>query len=334
MDRRLFLVLLITFFLLLPQLTLAVETESLPPATEVATDAEPRLPGTGSLTAFHTYFSHNVEGLSRQVDSFFGANRVYEEGTGTYIQLRGFTTYGKGGELDSNGRVRARIGLPNLEEKVNLLLESEEPDPGAEGETLTTGNSLAKNLGDQSLATSLQYILEQRQFWDIRLQPGIKLHWPPDPFVRLRLRWLHPLSRTWLSRVTLTPGWYSSRGWDARLRYDLERSTGRNALFRASSTLYWTDDQPRNPEWSEVLFFAHPLGDRVQMAYEVGVVGDVQPKVEDNRYFASLRYRRNIHLGWVFFELQPQLEFSRTDDFRANPSLVLTLEILFGEGYL
>ena len=336
MNRLARLLILPCFLILLPLAAAAGSGLESPDAAEPVPDAEPQLrfPGAGGVTSFHSYFSHNVEGLSRKVDSFFGANRIYEEGTGTYIQLRGFTAYGKGGEFEANGRVRARIGLPNLEEKVNLLLESQEPEPGAEGEHLTTGYSQAQNLGAQSLATSLQYILEQRDFWDVRLQPGIKLRWPPDPFVRLRLRWLNPLSQTWLSRVTLTPGWYSSRGWDAHLRYDLERNTGRNALFRISSTLYWSEDQPRNPEWSEVLLLAHPLSDRVQMAYEVGVSGDVEPRIEDTRYFASVRYRRNIHMGWVFFELQPQLAFSRADDFKANPMLWLTLEILFGAKYL
>ena len=292
-----------------------------------------RLPGAQSLTAVHDYFSHNVENLSRRVDSFFGASRVYEESSGTYIQLRGTAIYQRGGGIDTQGRVRARLDLPNLTDRLNLLLESEEQNQTPE-QNLVTGDGLTQQTGTQSLAASLQYIFRHRENWDIRLQPGLKLNWPLESFLRLRLRWLHPLSRTWLTRVTVTPGWYSERGWEARARYDLERGTGHEALFRATTNVLWNLDRPHYLPWSEILFFSHPFGDRAQMAYALGVSGDVEPRFEDQRYFSSVRYRRNIHKGWMFFELQPQIEFTRDNNFKPNPSLALTLEILFGGRYL
>lgn len=338
MRRRLLALLLLCLLWALPALA-QVDAEASgdaaasPSVRQPAPEPQLNLPGAKSLNALHDYFSHNVERLSRQVDSFFGANRVYEESTGTYIQLRGTAIYMRGGEIDTQGKVRARLDLPNLTDRLNLLLESEQENQTPE-QSLAASNGITQETGAQALATSLQYIFRRRENWDIRLQPGLRLDWPLKSFLRLRLRWLHPLSKTWLTRVTVTPGWYSDRGWEARGRYDLERSTGHDALFRASTNAVWNDGRPHNLPWSEVLLFAHPLSDRAQMAYEVGVSGDIEPCFEDQRYFSSVRYRRNIHRGWLFFEVQPQIEFTRANDFKPNPSLALTLEILFGGRYL
>lgn len=304
-----------------------------PPAASTETEPELHFPGVSGLTVFHDYFSHHVENLSRQIDSFFGTNRIYEESSGTYLLLRGSVLYGRGGRVEYDGKVRGHLDLPNLSDRVNLLLESEQPDQASDDQP-TTGTTLSQTLNDQSLAATLQYIVQRQELWDVRLQPGVKIHWPPKPYVRLRCRWLHPLSATWLSRLTLIPGWYSDRSWEARARYDLERGTGNGALFRATSQLVWLLHDPHNLLWSEILFFAHPLNSRARMAYDLGVSGVLEPEFEDGQYFASIRYRRDVHHGWVFLELKPQIDFSRGDDFKPNPSVVLTLEMLFGGRYL
>jgi hypothetical protein len=338
--KRPLLLLILLWLLLLPAASLAAMEELSPesPAAANQTPSEPELsfPGVSGLTGFHSYFSHNVEGLSRRIDSFFGTTRAYEESSGTYLLLRGSVIYGRGGNIDYDGKVRAHLDLPNLSDRINLLIESEQPDQidQTSQDTPTTGTSLSQTINDQSLAATLQYILQHKEFWDVRLQPGVKLHWPPDPYLRLRCRWLYPLSATWLSRVTFTPGWYSTRSWEARLRYDLERGTGNEALFRSSSQAVWLLDEPHNLLWSEVLFFSHPLSSRAWMAYDLGVSGVIEPEFEDSHYFASIRYRRDIHHGWVFLELKPQIDLDRNDDFKPDPSIALTLEMLFGGRYL
>ena len=324
--------------LVLPVSQLFAADEPAPTAATApaADNTEPELhfPGVGGLTVFHNYFSHNVENLSRRIDSFFGTTRAYEESSGTYLLLRGSVIYGRGGAVDYDGQVRAHFDLPNLSDRLNLLIESEEPDQ-VSTDGLTTGNStLSRTINNQDLAASLQYILRSTGLWDVRLQPGIKLKWVPDPFIRARFRWLHPLSTTWLNRVTFIPGWYSSRGWEGRLRYDLERGTGGESLFRSSTELVWLVDEPQNLVWTEGLLYAHPWGHRALLAYDLGVSGETDPKFQDTGYYASIRYRRDIHLGWIFLEVKPQLEFLRDDDFKPNPSIALTLEMLFGGRYL
>jgi hypothetical protein len=304
---------------------------ALVPAAQEAVDEHPVLPGDGALTQAHGYVSRNVESLARKIDTFFGAERAFEESSGTYLRARGSIIYRKSGDLDFDGNVRAKLDLPNLKEKLSLVIESDADDNLTQKEQITTGTpKLADTFDNRKAAASLQYVVREERFWDLRLQPGIKLHWPPETFLRLRLRRSQPLSEKWLSRVTLTPGWYDPRGWELRLRHEFDRDAGGGSLFRVASEATWLLKEDRNLGLLQSFAYAHPLGNRVQMAYETGVTFETDPTFWDTAYFSSIRYRRNIHRGWVFLELKPQVLFERDNDFKPDPSFALSLEIVFG----
>lgn len=295
----------------------------------------PVLPGDATLTGTHSYLSRNIEQLSDRIDAFFGTERAFDESSGTYVQLRGSLIYKKYGEVDFDGNVRAKLDLPNLKEKLSLVFESESEELLGTREQITTGTpSVTDTFDNKKAAASLQYIVREERYWDLRLQPGIKLHWPPETFLRLRARRVQPLSEKWLSRVTLTPGWFDPRGWEVRLRHDFDRAAGGGSLFRTTSEAVWLVKEDRNLGLIQSFGYSHPLGNRVQMAYQTGVTFETHPTFWDTGYFASIRYRRNIHRGWVFLELKPQVLFEREQDFKADASFALSLEMVFGASTL
>jgi hypothetical protein len=291
----------------------------------------PVLPGDAVLTAGHDYLSQNVEELSRKMDAFFGTEQAFAESSGTYIQARGSVIYLEDGEVDFDGNVRAKLDLPSLKRKLSLVIESESDDsPEQKGRLISGSPTVAETFDNKTAAASLQFVLREERGWDIRLQPGIKLHWPPETFLRLRFRLMQPISETWLSRTTLTPGWFDSRGWEVRLRHDFDRDTGRGSLFRVASEAIWLVKEDRNVELVQSIAYTHPLGRRAHMGYEAGVAFETDPTFWETGYYSSLRYRRDIHRGWLFLELKPQIGFARDNGFKADLSFVLSLEVVFG----
>ncbi len=313
-------------------------TEALPPPepqqeTECPPEEEePAAADSDNITAFHGYVSEGVSALSDKIDSFFGDPRSYEELSGTYMLVRGLTVYEKGGKLGFDGKIQLRLDLPNLKEKAHLVIASDDEETIDET-SIPVSNTPTGALGQKDVTTSVQYVVQSTKRWDVRLQPGIKLSLDPEPFVRMRFRYLNPITPKWLSRTTLTPGWYDNRGWETRLLFDFERGTGDNSLFRTSTEGIWLRDDPREVLTTQAFLFTHPLGDRVQMAYQTGVTFEFDPKAQPTQYFTNIRYRRDIHKGWVFLELKPQLVFPRDDDFEANPSFTFTLDFFFGDRY-
>lgn len=299
---------------------------------DAATDAV--LPGFQKLDVAQSYLSRNIESLSRSIDAFFGDDRIYEEESGTYLQFRGSTIYREDGAVDFDSQFRGRIDLPNLEKKLALIIESDADSTIAQNNIAAGQPKVLDSLDERQASASLQYIVKELKDWNVRLLPGIRLTWPPDTLLKLRLRNQQKLDENWLSRFTLTPGWFSDHGWEVRGLMDLERQVGPDALFRASSEAIWLADERHNFDLAQVFTFAHPLSRRDLMAYTIGLTAVTYPSLVATSYFGNVRYRRNIHRHWLFLEIRPQVAFEREDDFRLEPSMALTLEILFGSRYI
>jgi hypothetical protein len=241
--------------------------------------AQLEVPGVGGVNATHAYLSTTVDKLSRRIDRFFGEERIYQEASGTYVQVRGSLIYGRGGEFDFIGRFRGKVDLPQLEEKVHLVIEGDDSRDSVEAfNRITPGIETVDPLRDSDISAALQFVIREKERWSLSLRPGLKLSTPIESFLRLRFRRAQPLGKTWL--------------------------------------------------------FTHLIDRRQSIAYEAGARAETRPHPRDTSYFSSIRYRRDLHRGWLFLELKPQLVFARENSFKADPAFVLTLETLFGAEYI
>ena len=296
---------------------------------------ELRVPGVGGVNATHSYLSTTVEKLSQRIDSFFGEERIYQETTGTYVQARGSLIYGRSGEFDFNGRFRAKIDFPQLTEKVNLVIEGDDSRSDRENfNRITTGDGLADELDDSDVSAALQFMLKEKERWNLSLRPGLKFSDPIESFIKLRSSRSQSLNEVWLSRGTVEVGFYSIRGWENEWKVEFERALGKVNFFRSTTTLLWREDHPGNQFIGQSFLVTHALDRRQLIAYEVGASAETRPHLRDSSYFMSVRYRRDIHRGWLFLELKPQLIFAREDSYKADPAIVLTLETLLGGRYV
>lgn len=296
---------------------------------------EIRAPGMGGANITHYYLSTGVESLASSIDSFFGDRRVYDAATGTYVQLRGSTIYSREGQIDYDAKFRLKIDLPNLERKVKLSIESSDRlDDSDAFNRITSGTSLDETLGESDVSTTLQFFIKEKKRWNLSLRPGVKFSDPLETFIKLRFRRVQPFAEKWLSRGTIEVGYYSRRGWENEWDLDLERDIGKKTFFRSSSTILWREDYPGNQFLRQAFTITHVYNPRRSIAYEIGTAAETRPNLRDTTYYGNIRLRRDIHRGWLFFEIKPQLLFARGNHFKAEPSLALSLEMLFGGSYL
>ncbi len=298
-------------------------------------DPELNLPGFRGVDVTHTYLSSTVERLALRIDTFFGEKRIYEEATGTYVQARGSVIYSRGGEVDFNGRFRAKVDLPQLRERANLVIESDDDRDAAEDfNRITTGSSLVDELEDSDVSAALQVFIREKDRWNFSIRPGVRFSDPVETFVKLRFRRNQPLGETWHSRGTVEVGYFSKRGWQNEWQLDLERDIGDDNFFRSSSTVLWREDFPGNQFLGQSFQVTHFIDSNQLISFEVGTSAETRPNLHDTSYFSSIRLRRNIHRGWLFLEIKPQVIWERENNFEADPALVLTLEALFGAMHL
>jgi len=297
--------------------------------------AQLEVPGVEGVNATHAYLSTTVDKLSRRIDRFFGEERIYQEASGTYVQVRGSLIYGRGGEFDFIGRFRGKVDLPQLEEKVHLVIEGDDSRDSVEAfNRITPGIETVDPLRDSDISAALQFVIREKERWSLSLRPGVKLSTPIESFLRLRFRRAQPLGKIWLSRGTVEAGFYSVRGWRNEWQLDLERALSEKDFFRASTTVLWREEDPGNQLLGQSFLVTHLIDRRQSIAYEAGARAETRPHPRDTSYFSSIRYRRDLHRGWLFLELKPQLVFARENSFKADPALVLTLETLLGAEYV
>jgi len=287
---------------------------------------------TFDTTLRHETISLSLEGLSQRLDSFFGDTRLYEESTETYGALRLSGNYARGGETTFESKFRLRLDLPRTEKRLGIRFELEDEDYDEEESGPTPSGTTT--LGDRNVNAALQFILKEKDNWSISLAPGVRIRDPLDPYVKLRLRrsfYLYDL------RIRLVQKFeeYESTGFGTQTSLTFEHLLGEKALFRMTSQVYRNEKEyiHRDFEVSEKVAILYALKRKLALSSEAAVIGRTEPNWHHERYYVNVHLRRDVYKGFVFLDLGPQIDFYRGGHFRCEPSISLSLEVLYGVNY-
>ena len=127
--------------------------------------------------------------------------------------------------------------------------------------------------------------------------------------------------------------WFDDSGFGSDSTVDFDRPVGQEHLFRASSFARWTEETEFF-QLSQIFAFYQTLSPNRKISYQVGAYGQTQPTWFMTDYLVVIRYRQNLHKDWFFFEIRPQVQYSKVNDWDDEVSLLLRLDLLFGKKYL
>lgn len=277
----------------------------------------------------HEYLSVSVESLAQQLDSFFGGDRAFDAGTGSYLRVRGWLFDRVDADPETKADVRLRLILPLTQDKLGFELMS---DPHSETPEEERGQTeLAAPIGkdqDDFLA-GLKAVFLDTDPWKASVSTGLRFGSPVDYFVRGTLRRKDDLAE-WRLRLEQTAFWFGSERFGARSSAILDRSLMEPLIFRSSSLALWTED---DLSWrlSESLALLQSIDSWSALAYRVGASWGSRPVVRPEEYSCDVTYRRRIYSSWLFFDVRPGLSWPRSRDFRPTPGIFLRLEMVFGE---
>ena len=274
------------------------------------------------------YLSEKFVSYTRAVDKFFGDERYFQESNKSVIQLDLNQTFAQGGNRSFLFNGKAKLDLPAAKRRFQIVLESN-PEQKTAGEIRKDQPSAAiKTAKPEQYAASVRYEQSEERRWHFSSDAGVKLQFPLDLFVRARGSYSVPFE-IWQLKVAETVFWFGTIGLGQTTQLDLERKLSESVLFRATSTATCLE-VPQNCDLRQDFSIFHTLNERSAMLYQASVIGVSEPDTQETAYVLLMKYRNRLHKDWVFFEVSPQLNFPRTDDFRRNASLLLRLEILFG----
>jgi hypothetical protein len=344
MNLRLFVVIA---GLCLPGPILADEPESRPAADEAAVQAEDttedrkarqrRLMDVSCrdeqgrpqswLDMTHSYLNRRLCEPAAWFDGFFGDPRTLEENpVGNFIRLRNSARWDESEGWQYRASVRANLILPRLSERVRLLVARDEDLEGDYPATNAFDNP------ENRTRLGLRYIASEkaRSRFDVdgtvRLSSGAL-----NPRVRGRYRYVRSLSPRSLGRFTQSAFWEREEGFGLTTRVDWEWLPSRDRLVRWSTRGTWSEES-EGIDWRTGLVSFRQLDRRTAIRAELGAWGYTEPNFETEEYFAAVRFRRQFHRHWLYYEIEPEYAWPldrETGMRRSDWRLTFTLEIQF-----
>jgi hypothetical protein len=259
------------------------------------------------------------------LDNFFAEDRIFEEGVpGTYVRLRTEFTYDEETHFDSKIGLNASIELPGLEHRARLTFSDDEEDEELQ-DVAPDGSSTSSGV------VGLQLDITENARSKVSLSATL------SPRVRLRYRYTYPATDTIILRFTQDIQRRKEVD-SARTQFDFEKVLSEALLFR-SSTEGKVSEEYDGVDWIQALVMYQRLNRKTSLSYESSVSGITEPSWSATNYRLGIRFRKNFHRPWLFYELSPEYTWPVTlsedrqtvlIDRRSKWRIFFRLEIHFG----
>jgi len=269
--------------------------------------------------------SYGLNEMATAMDEFFAEERVFYDKSGSYVRLTADMVFDEVEDTRYTGDIKVKIRMPRTEEKLKLTFESD-PEEQRDDLDRTLEDSPSDAAREREYYGGIQATLGDEKKWRFKPSIGVKFDKPIDIFLRLRMDRNYKTGN-WLFRPSQTFYTFKEKGFGSDTQFVLDYGITDDVLFRSSSFVRYTDENDYY-EPSQVFSLLHSLSPRRGMAYQIGVYGITEPTWHTTDYLAQIRYRQNVHSDYLFIELLPRVLYQRENDFDAEHSLTLRLEMI------
>ena len=292
--------------------------------------ADDKLPTSGDTKAdhYHDTISNSVTAAASWLDSFFDDESYQDEENKSRLRLSlsSFSEQGEG--TDFKGKVSLRVRLPQLENRLQLIISGNSGD-------FDTTDSDQEDIEDEftgddedNLTVGLRYYLKQARRQNASISGGVRFRsGKPIVFIQPRYRYLKNLTN-WDLRFIQKIGWYSDSGVESNTELKLERLLAEDLFFRTSAQLDWYEDEAGvYPQLRFVL--RKPLSKNRVLSLQWNNYFETKPDAVLDSSVLKLRYRQQLWRKWLWLEAAPQIAFPRDEDYDATPGILLKLQVYF-----
>ncbi|WP_419810308.1 hypothetical protein [Bacterioplanoides sp.] len=272
------------------------------------------------LVEYLNSLSGNIDSFF--IDTFFSEEIVSDDVKGSRAKLSFYTRRELGEPVDYKFGLSVKVALPNTNERLKLLVESEDEDALREGDPI-------ESVENVEYTAALRFIINETDKWKTNIDGGIRWGLPPDPFVRLRARRYAYFSE-WELKATQRFSYFTSDGWESESDLQMNYPINITKQFRVSTRA----DYLLNDGFFELGYGAglyHRLSTRSAIGFVANANGDTEFGATFDAYAAGVRYRRQIWKDYVFAELSPEIIWTRDTDYESTPVIMFRLETVFSQ---
>ncbi len=235
-----------------------------------------------------------------------------------YLQLSWLPRTANLDDVDANFKVA--LNLPQWNERLALVIDNDDED-----EVLLDYESNYVNNNQDGVNVAFQYIKQFNQQRQIKNRIGIS---------RKQLYLRSEMQFNWLVQqinLKLQPrlDYFLQDGWGpgakAVVTYPLEQS-----YFSLSAS--WQKIQSESRSRRKVGFYhIKPAGNNKLFVSGVQYIkSNNQADTSNESYYLSIRYRNLVYKSWMYFEVEPFIEFNQLNNFKREAGIALSLISYYG----
>lgn len=261
--------------------------------------------------------SKRVFRLANKIDSLFGDRRADDRRNKSTLRV-GQRFWVKDGVVGADAfEANLNLYLPNLkriEKKVEKSVKDTFTSPD-EPDAPSSGSSAAAESKEST--------------WDLNQESGIIVAYPIDYFLRLRVRrdfFKGKFIHSFYEQI----GWSKKNEWEEKTSLSSDFAITRNLLFRFLNEKSWAMT-------NEVLgtthgpFLLHQLSDISAISYDLLLSTLIEDSaIYSNRVHLGAAYRTQMPIKWIFLEVNPEIAWERTTNFKPLYNFYLKFEFVFG----
>lgn len=274
------------------------------------------------LDSHKEYVDTRIERASSWVDGFFNDPNYEEEAAYSQIRLRPEWYYRKEQGSKFKFRFRARVNLPNLGRRASLVAGVDED---------SDFDDSADDSSDEGLI-GLQFFMKESSKWNTSVTAGVKFN-DFAFFLGPRIRYQDTVGEKGSYRFTQTVRWQTNNYWQFISRLDLNRLVSKRLYFRQTFDGRWRGEKSDEEGYRTRIssFLTQSLSPLSGLQYEFSTIFHTEPDTHVDKYVVAARYRRQTDLGWLYYEIVPQISWDEEYDYKFNPGIRLRLEFFYGK---
>ncbi len=256
-------------------------------------------------------------------DTFFSDETNNENWSGSYGKLFFNTRREVHTAVDYQSGISLNLALPNTNDKLKLLVESEENEDGQrESDALDTVDNV-------TYSTALRFLISDAEDYKASWDNGVRWEGEPVPFSRLRFQRIDYFEY-FRTRFFQTLYWRTNVGWGADSSYQIRTPLDlqRQFIWSVDADYLLNNDYY---DLANIWAVSDEWNDKEAMLYSFSVIGDTQGYEKVTSYVSSARYRRMLYKRFVFGEIEPEISWPREHNFEPVPAIMFRLELIFSE---
>lgn len=264
-------------------------------------------------------------------DNFFKSTKYLEETIRSYIRISTYYNYNSLGNNDFNTNIHASVDLRNSSKNLKLFISDLNSENAKDlldkksykNDNAAIGVSLMQNIGRHvdvkySLGIRSLYPYVKARF-SIKKQLGSLEFEPVQNFKYSTKNHFSEDTRLYMDK-------YIQK--DLLFRTELGRGTeSRHDGMDYDTTfhLFWTLNSKSGFVLTQAFY------GNTKYKYTINQSTGEQKKFNGiNNYLSQISYRHDIYKKWIFYEISPGVNFSKSDDYKANYRIYLKFDFFFG----